>query len=335
MFYIICGNDNYRCHQMLDEIKAGLGSAESVSMNTTALDGRKLTLRELNEICTAMPFMAPNRLVMVDGLLRRFQPGERQARANGNGDNVEQSLKEWQNVAELIKCMPATTVLVLFEPDVDPKAHNALFRTLSPIADKVLQLNELRGKELAVWIKDHTVKNQGKISPAAVNLLADYIGGNLWSLAGELNKLMLYCEGREINDKDIREITSFAREDSIFVMVDSVLEGRIKEAQTMLHRMLKYGTSPQQILAMIERQLSIILRVKELSRDLPLQEIKERLGLNPKYPLDKTLKQARSFTIPKLRKAFRCLLNTDVAIKTGKYEDDLALDLMVIELCKS
>jgi DNA polymerase III delta subunit len=36
-----------------------------------------------------------------------------------------------------------------------------------------------------------------------------------------------------------------------------------------------------------------------------------------------------------LRKAFHCLLDTDVAIKTGKYEDDLALDIMVIELCKN
>jgi DNA polymerase-3 subunit delta len=335
MFYIIYGNDDYRCHQTLDEIKAGLGSQESVSMNTTNLDGRKLTIRELSEVCAAAPFMASSRLVVVDGLIKRFQPGEKQSRASGNGDNSEQPLKDWQNAAEVIKGMPATTVLVLFEAEVDPKAHNPLYKVLAPAADKVLQLNELKGKELTSWIKEYAVKNKGKISMAAVNLLADYIGGDLWLLAGELNKLALYCEGREISDKDVREITSIAREDSIFVLVDSVLDGRIKEAQIILHRMLRYGTAPQQIMAMIERQLSIILRVKELSHDLPLQEIKERLGLNPKYPLDKTLRQARSFTIPRLRKAFHCLLDTDVAIKTGKYEDDLALDLMVIELCKN
>jgi len=144
---------------------------------------------------------------------------------------------------------------------------------------------------------------------------------------------MIYCEGREINDSDVREISSFAREESIFALVDSVIEGRIKDAQFMLHRMLKYGTAPQQILTMIDRQLAIILKVKELSNGNQ-QEIREKLGLHPRYPLEKTLRQARTFTIPRLRRAFHSLLDTDVAIKIGKYEDDLALDLLIIDLCK-
>jgi len=333
MFYIIHGNDSYRCHQALNEIKAGIGSPDMVDVNTTVLDGRRLSIRALNDVCSVVPFMSSGRLVIVEGLFKRFQPGDRQARANSGGEEVGQALKEWQGLSEYIKMMPQTTTLVLFDADLDPKAVNQLLKSLAPSADRVLQMNEIKGKELAAWIKDYTAKNEGKISASAVALLADYIGGDLWSLTGELNKLITYCEAREINDNDVREISSFAREESIFALVDAVLEGRIKDAQLMLHRMLKYGTAPQQILAMIERQLAIILRVKELSHSNQ-QEIRESLGLHPRYPLEKTLRQARSFTIPKLRKAFHALLDTDVAIKTGKYEDDLALDLLVIELCK-
>ena len=332
MFYIIYGDDSYRCQQALNDVKAGLGSPDMVSVNTTVLDGRKLTTRALTDVCSVVPFMAPSRLVIIEGLLKRFQPGDRQSRSNG-GEEASQSLKDWQNISEFIKVMPPTTVLVFFDSDLDPKAVNQLFKSLAPAADRVFQLNEIKGKELAAWIKDYTLKGGSKISPGAVSLLADYMGGDLWSLTGELNKLMTYCEGREISDVDVREISSFAREESIFALVDAVLEGRIKDAQLMLHRMLKYGTAPQQILTMIERQLAIILRVKEFSSGSQ-QEIRESLGLHPRYPLEKTLRQARSFPIPRLRKAFHALLDTDVAIKTGKYEDDLALDLLVIELCK-
>jgi DNA polymerase-3 subunit delta len=335
MFYIICGDDSYRCQQALKDIKAGLGSQDMVSVNTTLLDGRKLTTRALSDVCNVVPFMAPSRLIIVEGLLKRFQPGEKQSRANGGGgEDGNQNLKEWQGVSDLIKAMPASTVLVMFESDLDPRSANPLVKALSPVADKVLQLSEMKGRELTAWIKDYALKNGARISASAVALLADYIGGDLWSLSGEIDKLMTYCQDREISETDVRDITSFAREENIFALVDAVLEGRIKEAQLMLHRMLLYGTAPQQMLSMIERQLTIILRVKELSQGLPQQEIRERLGLHPRYPLDKTLKQSRTFTMARLRKSFHALLDTDVAIKTGKYEDDLALDLLVIELCR-
>ncbi|MGA2158719.1 MAG: DNA polymerase III subunit delta [Dehalococcoidia bacterium] len=335
MFYIIYGDDNYRCHETLTGIKAQAGGGDLNEINTTVLNGKKLSTRELSETCDAVPFMSANRLVIVEGLLKRFQAGEKQARSNGNGDENGGALKEWQVMADYIKRMPETTMLVLFETDMDPKSSNPLLKALSPLADKVFQLNELKGKELTAWIRDCTAKNKGKISAAAVSLLADYIGGDLWLLAGELNKLITYCGDREISDKDVREITSFAREDNIFALVDSIMDGRTKEAQIMLHRMLSYGTASQQILVMIERQLSIILRVKDLGPNMNQQEMKERLGLHPRYPLEKTLRQAKAFPLPRLRKAFHCLLDTDIAIKTGKYEDDLALDLMILELCKS
>lgn len=335
MFYIIYGDDNYRCHEALAEIKASLGSSDIISVNTTTLDGRKLTVRELSEVCDSVPFMSPTRLVIVDGLLKRFQAGEKQSRSNGNGDeNGNQQLKEWQAIAEYIKGMPKTTTLILFEADLDARMSNPLLKALTLVADKTLQLSEIKGKELTGWIRTYAVKNGGKMSATAISLLADYIGGDLWSLTGEINKLITFCGGREINESDVKEISSFAREENIFALVDSVMEGRIKEAQHMLHRMLRYGTAPQQILSMIERQLVIILRVKDMGQEMPMQEIKDRLGLHPRYPLDKTLKQARAFNMPRLRKAFHCLLDTDVAIKTGRYEDDLALDLMVIDLCK-
>ena len=213
MFYIIFGDDSYSCHAALNDIKAGLGSQDMVSVNTTVLDGRKLTTRALSDVCSVVPFMAPSRLVIVEGLFKRFQAGEKQPRANGgSGDDGNQSLKEWQGLSDFIKAMPESTVLVMFESDLDPRSANPLVKALSPMADKVLQLSEMKGRELTAWIKDHTVKNDARISAAAVALLADYVGGDLWSLSGELNKLMTYCQDREISETDVREITSFARE---------------------------------------------------------------------------------------------------------------------------
>jgi DNA polymerase III delta subunit len=63
-------------------------------------------------------------------------------------------------------------------------------------------------------------------------------------------------------------------------------------------------------------------------------EIQSRLKLAD-YPFQKTLAQAKRYSGSQLRKFYEKLLETDIAIKTGKYADELALNILVVELCQS
>ena len=64
------------------------------------------------------------------------------------------------------------------------------------------------------------------------------------------------------------------------------------------------------------------------------RQIQAKLGLKS-YGLDKMLKQAKSYDFEQLRRAYDKLLETDINIKTGKYNDQVALELLVAELCYS
>jgi len=61
------------------------------------------------------------------------------------------------------------------------------------------------------------------------------------------------------------------------------------------------------------------------------EEIGARLGLSG-FPLEKARRQAQAFPRSRLEKAYSCLLETDLAIKTGRLSGELALDLLVAEL---
>ncbi|GAI25075.1 unnamed protein product [marine sediment metagenome] len=56
----------------------------------------------------------------------------------------------------------------------------------------------MRDAGLRQWIQRHVTEQGGSISPQAVNLLAKRIGGNLWIMANEINKLILFTSGRRI-----------------------------------------------------------------------------------------------------------------------------------------
>ena len=327
MFYILYGRDDFSLNQAVDKIKAGLGDREAVATNTTSLEGKQLTLSELRNKCDTAPFLSSYRLVIVDGLLERFEV--RQGKRRSGRGKSRNGLGEWEDLAPYIKQMPETTVLVLVDDDV--KGSNPLLKKISPLAD-VRTFSVLRGKALEAWIRQRVNSEGGDISPQAVDLLAELIGGDLWAMNGEIQKLLLYSQERPISEGDVRQLVSHVQEVNIFALVDAVAEGRTQLAQRLLHRLYHEGMQPTHILTMITRQFRLIAQAKDMPKGLSRLQIQDSLGLKAGYGLDKTLSQAKLYDFEGVKLAYGKLLETDLAIKTGKYSDKLALELLVAEL---
>ena len=323
MFYIFYGLDDFFRYQAVEAIKNSLGNQEMLAISTISLDGQHLTLTQLKNNCNVAPFLSPYRLVIVNSLLERFEPRRNKPRSE---------LGEWQDLPSYIKQMPVTVVLILIDTKIS--GYNPLLKKLSPLAEiKVFPL--LRGKKLGTWIRQQVANEGGSITPQAVNLLAELIGGDLWAMSNEIQKLLLYTPRRSIDENDVRQLTSYAQEVSIFPLVDAILEGQVRIAQRMLHRIYQEGASSTYILTMITRQFRLIALAKELDSSLSRLQIQDRLGLTSSYGLDKTLSQAKLYDFEHIKQAYAKLLETDIAIKTGKYNDRLALELLVTELTNS
>ena len=74
-----------------------------------------------------------------------------------------------------------------------------------------------------------------------MRLLAELVGGNLWTLDSEMEKLSLYCAGRKVEGEDVRLLVSFANEMSVFNAVDAILERRYSEALRIMRRLMEGG----------------------------------------------------------------------------------------------
>jgi len=327
MFYILYGRDDFSLNQAVEKIKADLGDWEMVATSTTNLEGQHLTLSELRNKCGAAPFLSSHRLVIVDGLLGRFEV--KQSRPRSGKGKSKNGLGEWEGLASYIEQMPETTVLVLIDEEV--KGQNPLLKKLSPLAE-VRTFPLLRGRDLKAWIQQRVREEGGDITPQAVNLLAELIGGDLWAMNGEIQKLLLYSQERPISEDDVRQLVSHVQEANIFALVDAVAEGRTELAQRILHRLYGEGVAPTYILVMITRQFRLIAQAGDLEKGLSRLQIQDRLGLKSSYGLDKTLSQAKLYDFEGVKRAYDKLLETDLAIKTGKYSDKLALELLVTEL---
>jgi DNA polymerase-3 subunit delta len=328
LLYVLQGEDDFSLSRALDGIKKGLGDPSMLATNTTVLDGQKVTPDELRAVVDTVPFLAEKRLVIVQGLLGRFEFQNKAPRrkksspANGRESDVGSFAAAMSNI-------PESTVLVLTDGKI--KSANPL---LSLSGAKVMAFPLLKGDVLRQWVKKEVAAQGATISPSAVDLLAKLVGGNLWIMSSEIKKLALFASGHRIEEDDIRAVVSSAQEASVFAMVDAILEFKAGVAQRLLEQLLQQGASPAYLLVMLSRQVRLVVRAKELRRQRkPDAEIQSRLGLKSEFPLRKTLDQAQRYPLERLKAVYLRLLEADLAIKTGQYDGGLALNLLITDLC--
>jgi DNA polymerase-3 subunit delta len=331
LLYILTGDDDFSLTKSFEEIKRGIGDQSLLLANTTSLDGQQVTLDQLRNVCETAPFLAEKRLVVIQGLLGRFEPQGRPRQRKKLAPPTDKET-EYKSIAACLGNIPESTVLVLIDGRI--KSSNPLLKQLSARA-KVRSFPVLKDDKLRQWIGREVVEQGASISPEAVDLLARLVGGNLWIMTNEINKLALFAAGRRIEVEDIRVVVSSAQEANVFAMVDAILDFKAGVAERLLEQLLQIGASPAYLLVMLARQVRMVVQARELRRlGKPEAEIQNRLGLTADFAWRKTLEQARVYPLERLREAYNKLLETDLAIKTGKYEGGLALNLLIAELCQ-
>ena len=331
MLYILFGEDDFSLTRSLEEIKRGIGDQSLLEANTTVLDGQQVTVGHLRGVGETAPFLAEKRLVIIQGLLGRFEP-EGKLRRRKKIAPVAEKEAEYKSFADCLGKIPDSTVLVLVDGRV--KSSNPLLRQLLPRA-KVRSFPILKDDRLRQWIKREVAGQGASISAEAVDLLAKLVGGNLWIMTNEVAKLALFASGRRIELDDIKAIVSLAQETSVFAMVDAILDFRVGVAEQLLEQLLERGASPAYLLVMLARQVRMIVQARELRRQRKAEvAIQDKLGLTSEFALRKTLDQAQRYPMERLKEVYNKLLETDLAIKTGKYDGELALNLLIADLCQ-
>ena len=317
--------DSFLVPRRLDQLIIESGASDVLEANCHRLVGSQTKPGELLGMCNALPFMDDYRLVVVDGLLNTAESQGRGRRRSSSGD--DRGADQWQALGDAIPKMPDTTILVFTDGSLG--ANNPMLRMLRPLAE-VEELSAPKGEGLARWVKSTAQSKGASISPSALRSITDLVGNDLWTLEQELEKLALYCWGREIQEADVGEIVSQVREASIFAAVDAMIDGRPGVALRLLHQLKEDGREAPYIISMVERQLRLLALARDaIDRGVPQSELRGRLGTTSDFVVRKTAEQARRHSMPEIIWRYNRLLETDLAIKRGKLEPDLALELLV------
>ena len=329
MLYILAGPDDFSLNQALRDIKNGLGDAAALETCTTVLEGQRVSADELKNVVETVPFLAEKRLAVIYGLIERFESASR-------SDRPRAGRAGQQDATPFIACLtsaPDSTVVIMVESET-PDLAKGRFKDLAAKA-QIRMFPLLKEPRLKPWVQKRIADLGATVSPVAVDALVQLVGSNLWAMANEIDKLASFAAGRRIEEADVRSLVGYTQEVSVFSMIDAILEFRAESAGQVLQKLLGQGAAPAYLLFMLDRQFRMIVRAKDMkAQGKPDGVIQSKLGLFNDFAFRRTMEQSARYSLERLKQIYDQLLEADVSMKTGRYESELALELLVAELCQ-
>ena len=306
--YLLYGEERYLVEQFRDKLKKALVN-EDDTMNFALFEGDGIDVKEVIDFSDTLPFLAERRVVLIEdsGFLK--------------ASNDE--------ICNYIKHMPETTVIIFVEKEVDRR--NKVYKAIKDVG-YICEMNSLNPADIRKWIVLQFKACNKQIDGDALELLMYKTGVSMLQISGEIQKLVSYVGVRSvIAVNDVEEIVSTVVTNKVFDMITAMSNKKQKEALELYYDLLTLKEAPLRILFLISRQFNILMKIKEMSgRYVDESTMSKTLDI-PSFIVKKCRLQSDNFSSGTLYNAVRTCVDTEERIKTGRLEERLGVELVIVK----
>jgi DNA polymerase-3 subunit delta len=244
----------------------------------------------------------------------------------------------------VVERFPAEAVLVLVsEAKIQSRARRApkakaaeysvdLATVVEAAGGTTEHVTRLGPDVLGGWIAARATLFGVELAPEAINELGAAVGPDSERVDQEIAKLGAFAAGARVTGADVRALVSGAIETDIFQLTQAVVRRDSSTAMSRLESLLAEGQAPQQILALLLWQFRVLLFASAMKTNADAERMAKAIRSSA-YAIGKWQAFARRIARADVIRAYEVLYATDVAIKTGRIEEKLAMTLCVLDLC--
>ena len=306
--YLLYGTEDYLKKQFRDKLKNAIVGGED-SMNYSYFEGKAPDSKAVSEIASTMPFFADRRLVVIEN-----------SQLFKTADDM---------IIDMVKELPDTTVVVFVENEVDKRG-----RLYKAVKDKgyICELNEQSDNDIMRWVVS-ILKREGRtMDNMTLQLFLTKTGNSMENISRELEKLVCYTMGQNsITAQDVEEVCTTQTTNRIFDMITAISQKNQDKALKLYYDLLTLKEPPMRIMYLISRNFNQLLMVKELTENGNASAaIASKMGIQG-FLVGKLQAQARPFKTGVLRRAIEECVALEEAVKTGRLEDRLAVEMLIVK----
>jgi len=326
--YVLYGEENYLVEEAVKKLKQYLVSPDFESLNFLSIEGKDVAIDRLIDACETLPFMAEKRLVTVKG----FEALQGKKKTLSEADEA--------TLVDYIGKIPESTCL-LFYGLTSVDSRKKLLKEAAKYG-RALNFEKLKENELGKWITARFKKHKKDIQQKEISFMLnhlDYLGKNaeqnLFDVENEIEKIIAYMGDESlVQQKHIEGVSVFKFQNDIFKLMDAIGNRNLPEALQRLNHILDEGEAAMRLMVTLSNQITNVLSAKLLIEEgYNPKMIATKLGLHP-FVAGKAATQSAGYSVRRLRELLNHFLSMDVMIKSGKINDRIALELLVVEICK-
>lgn len=313
--YLFTGNEQVIKKNKIDRILENVDPKET---DIIKYDLETISIQEVVTDCMTIPFLKQSKVVIVKN--PHFL------------SSVKTSIKH--DVKILIKYLKnpsSTTILMIDAVGINIDKNSELFKTLQKCA-YIIDVKELDIIECKAWVKRSFAVNGTSIGDEALNLLIEYLNGDLVRMEQEIKKLSALRYNDRVTEQDIKNLVSKSYEDDIYALIKAVTQKDRVLIAEIYKRISESVTDVMSIMGLISKSFTdLYTTLKLLQAGYSQNDIANIFGIKPgrAYYL---MKDAKQFKLETLESYVTEICELDYKIKNGLIDKNLGLEMFLLSL---
>lgn len=305
--YLIKSNAISLIDKKIDELIKELGFNDA---SITTYDLEEDSITSLIEDADTISFLTPSKVII--------------------GKNLSNNNLDDKNIKTLSKYLdnPNSDVLLIFvTTNIDTRK-----KSIKEVINKLSLVNI--STDTKSIVKD--ILKGYDVEYRVINLLDEYYKDDLERLISETKKLALaFINTKKITYKEAFDllVKPLNKQDTLaFDLVREIALKDKKKALNIYNELLSYNIESYALFGLLESQYRLLYQVKVLNkRNISYNDIASILEVHP-FRVKKTLELVRYYTLKEIRKLLKNLADIDYKIKSGIYENNIIIDLLILNI---
>ena len=305
--YLIKSNATSLIDKKIEELIKELGFNEA---SITTYDLEEDSITSLIEDADTISFLTPSKVIIGKNL------------SNNNIDD--------KNIKTLSKYLdnPNSDVLLIFvTTNIDTRK-----KSIKEVINKLSLVNI--STDTKSIVKD--ILKGYDVEYRVINLLDEYYKDDLERLISETKKLALaFINTKKITYKEALDllVKPLNKQDTLaFDLVREIALKDKKKALNIYNELLSYNIESYALFGLLESQYRLLYQVKVLNkRNISYNDMASILEVHP-FRVKKTLELVRYYTLKEIRKLLKNFADIDYKIKSGIYENNIIIDLLILNI---